>query len=152
MEAATMKQELQDHRMLCNNLQLRVVQYKNKIRELQDVIMQVTKIDMSGGNEAALSSVLTQKQELKAKLLESIEVNQKLEQENELLRKQIIELNDLSFAKGAFISQGGRPGSVRASANFDILNASSIERAVSEDNETINIPMPLVQENEKILQ
>ena len=42
----------------------------------------------------------TQKQDFKKKYLEQVELNTKLEQDNEALRKQIVELTDLSFAKG----------------------------------------------------
>ena len=42
----------------------------------------------------------SQKQDFKKKYYEQVELNTKLEQENEALRKQVIEMTDLSFAKG----------------------------------------------------
>jgi regulator of replication initiation timing len=62
------------------------------------VIIRLTESD--GGQNDALTMMATQKQDFKKKYLEQVEMNNKLEQENEALRKQVIDLTDLSFAKG----------------------------------------------------
>ncbi len=68
-------------------------------------------------------------------------MNTQLEQEVESLKRQVVELTDLSFARGAFQSHGGL-GSARG--NIDILNASSI---LDEGEE---IPIPSI-ETERVL-
>ena len=99
----------------------------------------MTRVEATGGNEAAaLSSVISQKQDLKNKYLQQVEVNQQLEQENEQLKKQVLELSDMSFVRGGggvmhggFMSVGGNRGGGGANENNfgeDMLNASSIER------------------------
>lgn len=51
------------------------------------------------------------------------------------MKKQIEEMKDLSFARMSKIGEGfmSAGGNMRGSANFDAINASSIEHAASED-------------------
>ena len=62
--------------------------------------MRLTESD--GSQNDTLSMMVSQKQDFKKKYLEQVDLNAKLEQEIEALRKQVQELTDLSFAKGGF--------------------------------------------------
>ena len=120
-------------------MQQSLVQSKARVSELGEVIIRLTESD--GGQNDALSMMTSSKQDFKKKYYEQVELNTKFEQENEALRRQVIELTDLSFAKG-FQSQGAL-GSARGD-KFDILNASSI---MGDDD---HIDVGLASETERV--
>ena len=90
--------------------------------------MQLTESDNTGNDTFNL--VLSQKDDLKNKYHAQIELNHKLEMENEGLKKQVQELTEMSFAKVGFNSNQN-PNN--PSDNFNsLMNQSSIEHT-SED-------------------
>jgi len=93
--------------------------------------------------------VVTQKQDFKNKYLEQVELNSQLESEVEHLRKQINDLSDLSFARGAGFNsaRGGGIGIGGGKDNFgDMLNASSI----MDEEEVKNLEELTVNKNQQL--
>ena len=107
------------------------------------------KLTSSGGAEdETLNNLINQKQDYKNRYHDQVDLNSKMELENEALRKQIADLSDISFARN-FQSQapGALPGSAPNNNNLnDLLNASSI----MDEDEKIDIN--IATENEHILQ
>ena len=116
---------------------------------MQDVIIKLTETEKSNDT---ITMIIPQKKDFKNKYMDQVEYNNRLESENENLKRQILELSDLSFARNgaAFMSAGGSvrrvdgPGGM-IDGNLDEL--SSIDRE-SED-ERIEIQM---NDKEKVLQ
>ena len=61
------------------------MQSKARVSELGEVIIRLTESD--GGQNDALSMMASSKQDFKKKYYEQVELNTKLEQENEALRR-----------------------------------------------------------------
>ena len=73
---------------------------------MQDVIIKLTETEKSNDT---ITMIVSQKKDLKNKYMDQVEYNNRLQSENENLKRQILELSDLSFARNgaAFMSASG---------------------------------------------
>lgn len=94
---------------------------KQRINELNDLIFGLADTDKSHDNINKIMELYKKREELSLKLLEQLETIQKLETENDQLKKQLSE-NEYSFARG-----GGKSFAQLKPENFDI-NTSSIDQ------------------------
>ena len=93
LENQTTKHELLEERRQNADLKQIVLQLRQKASDLGDVIIKLT--SSSGSEDDALNNLVSKKQDYKNRYHEQVELNSKMELENDQLRKQIAELSDM---------------------------------------------------------